>query len=579
MSSYGKFQSDNAKFTKKESRTNYNPEFNSTVDSKGKKESDKFNENLNKYIEFLSWARFYPDLLLDLLKPKTGGINLHPDQRTFLRATVRFFSFYGVFPRGFGKTFNEVLAMFVISILFPSINQSLTAQTKENAAELLKDKYLEIVKYYPWFHNEIYDKKFSKNDAEITFVNNSRIDILANAQTSKGQRRNRINIEESALLNSVVYEDALEPIVEVGRMTVGKLGMTNPEELNQQINFFTTSGFRGSDEYQRSLRMVDDMVDLKGVIVLGSDWHLGCWYGRGSTKKQMQRKKKNTSPIAFAMNYMSHWVGSVENSLVDVNNLLKIRNLTAPVFVPNNDRDYFLGVDVARSQSTSNNQTSVSVLEVERLDNGKVKSINLVNLVNISNALSFSAQAIKVKLIKKQYNAKMVISDGNGLGSGLIDEFMKSQVNPADGEILECWNTINTDAIPDEEVFENCLYDLKAQSNNTEVIVNFIDMVDSGKLRLLEKRKEIDYDLNDRNSFVTSVVPFVQTDFLIEEIVNLQLEHINNGRLKVKRVVRKIDKDRFSSLSYSLWYVKTFEDNITETRDDFDILSAYTIFL
>ena len=577
MSSYGRYQSDNAKYSKKESRTNYNPEFNNTVESKGQKESDKFNDNLNKYIEFLSWARWNPDLLLDLLKPKTGGINLHPDQRTFLRATVRFVSFYGVFPRGFGKTFNEVLAMFVIAILFPSINLSLTAQTKENSAELLKDKYLEIVKYYPWFHNEIYDKKFSKNDAEITFVNNSRIDILANAQASKGNRRNRLQIEESNLLNSAIYEDVLEPIVEIGRMTVGKLGMTNPEELNQQINFFTTSGFRGSDEYQRSLRMVDSMVELKGVLVLGSDWHLGCWYGRGSTKKQMQSKKKNTSPIAFAMNYMSHWVGSIENCLVDVNNLLKIRNLTSPVFIPNDKCDYFLGVDVARSQDTSNNQTSVAVIEVERLPNGKVKSMNLVNLINISNALSFSAQAIKVKLIKNQYNAKMAATDGNGLGSGLIDELMKSQVNPADGEILGCWNTINTDAIPDEEVFENCLYDLKAQSNNTEVIVNFIDIVDSGKLRLLEKRKDIDYDLNDKNAYLTNVV-FVQTDFLIEEIVNLQLEHINNGRLKVKRMVRKINKDRYSSVSYCAWYIKTFEDNITETRDDFDILASYLQF-
>lgn len=215
MSSYNNFQSDNAKFTNKESRNNYNPEFNNTVSAKGVKEEDSFNENLEKYTNFVSWARWYPDLFLDLIKPKTGGIKLHPDQRTFLRATVRFASFYGVFPRGFGKTFNEVLAMFITAILFPAIQLSLTAQTKESASELLKDKHDEIIGYYPWFKNEIYKTSFSKNDAEVKFVNDSRIDILANSKTSLGQRRKRIMIEEAALLNDELFQDVLEPIVEV----------------------------------------------------------------------------------------------------------------------------------------------------------------------------------------------------------------------------------------------------------------------------------------------------------------------------------------------------------------------------
>lgn len=60
-----------------------------------------FNDNnLNKYIDFASWTLWRPDLFLDLLKPKEGGINLHADQRVFLRCATRFFSLYGCFPRG-----------------------------------------------------------------------------------------------------------------------------------------------------------------------------------------------------------------------------------------------------------------------------------------------------------------------------------------------------------------------------------------------------------------------------------------------------------------------------------------------
>ena len=43
-------------------------------------------------------------------------------------------------------------------------------------------------------------------------------------------------------IHNYTFEDALKPIVEIGRTTQGKLGTINPLELNQQINFFTTSG-------------------------------------------------------------------------------------------------------------------------------------------------------------------------------------------------------------------------------------------------------------------------------------------------------------------------------------------------
>ena len=100
MSSYNKFQSDNAKYSNKESRNNYNPDFNSSVDSKGEEEYNQLKSNIDKYVELISWIRWYPDLFLDLIKPKSGGINLHSDQRTFMRIAMRFLSMYGVYPRG-----------------------------------------------------------------------------------------------------------------------------------------------------------------------------------------------------------------------------------------------------------------------------------------------------------------------------------------------------------------------------------------------------------------------------------------------------------------------------------------------
>ena len=250
-----------------------------------------FGENLWSYYQFVSWARWYPDLYIELFKSEDSNMQLHYDQRVFMRCDIRFQSMYGVFSRGYAKTYTEVLDDVIVATLTPNITLSVTAQTRENSAALLQDKINEILTHYPLLENEIEYKRFSKNDAIVKFKNGATITNLANAQTSKGRRRHRIKIEESALLNNTLFEDALAPIVEVPRTTSGSLALVDPEEMNFQIHFFTTSGYRGSDEFARSVRMVNGMRDCSGDIVLGASWKLPCYYGRGSTKAQILKKK------------------------------------------------------------------------------------------------------------------------------------------------------------------------------------------------------------------------------------------------------------------------------------------------
>lgn len=520
-----------------------------------------FGKNLYNYYEFISWARWYPDLFIDLLRTEKSNFNMHFDQRVFLRSDVRFMNMYGTFSRGYAKTFNEVLSAVIVAILFPQIELAISAQTKENAADLLKSKFNEIRNKFPLIENELAkEPKFIKGDALITFKNGSTIDAIANAQTTKGQRRRRLKIEESALLNNELFQDALEPVTEVPRYTVGKMALVDPQELNQQIHFFTTSGFRGSDEYQRSVDMYDNMCDLKGQIVLGSNWMLPCWYGRGSNKSQILRKKSTSSPIAFAQNYEQEWVGSADGALVDINKLMNCRTLTTPMINFNKlDEEFYLGVDVARSQKASNNQSSIAAGRVIRnKESNRIVSIEIPNIMTVSNAMNFSAQACLVKKIKKSFLAKAVIADGNGLGAGLIDELLKESYDPVTGEYLGCWNTMNTDNQPEIKDAEKCLFDMKAQHFQSKVVADFIDAVESGKLKLLEKKQDADFTAKDKQNMDLHVLPYVQTDLLFEEIANLKLKHMTNGALSVEKVVKKVDKDRFSALSYLIFYITEY---------------------
>lgn len=553
-----------------------NPNFNSSISSKSLKEEDKFTKNLDKWVKFISWARWFPDLFLDLITPETGGIRLDLDQRVFMRCLSRFMRVYGVFPRGYGKTFIELLTMYVIAILYPDSNLSMSAQTREASAKLIKEKHTEIIKFYPLIEAEIIKANISKDTAEVIFASGSKIDNLANTQSSKGLRRHRLNMEESALINDIVFQDALEPIPNVPRRTIGRQGLVNPDELSGQLHFLTTAYFKNT-EYERSLMMLDEMAELKGVIVLGSDWQLACEYGRGETKTQILAKKEKLSPVFFATNYESKWIGSTDNCLVNVDKLMELRILPKSELKGDGKSEYYIGVDVARSTKTSNNQTSISIGKVKRDKNEKVKNVQLINLINLPNGMNFTGQAIIIKQLKSMFKAKKVILDGNGLGVGLVDELLKSHIDPLTGDELIAYDTINTDHESDELETDKCLFVINAQGINSDIIVNFINMVESKKLQLLDKVDQNKINEYDNDIFKNGLLASVQTEYFIEEVANLQLKTLNGGKLTVERNSKTLDKDRYSAVAYMLYYIKEYEDK-TVKSSDIDISRLFNNF-
>jgi ribonucleoside-diphosphate reductase alpha chain len=573
MANYNNFQSNNAKHSNSSSRTNiYEADFNPTVNAKGMAEVDNFTKNLDKYIDFVSWGRWNPDLFWDLITPETGGIRLDLDQRVFLRCLARFITNYGVFPRGYGKTLLEIMGMYHTAIFFPDIELTMTAQTRENAAKLVDEKHREILKFYPLMANEITKYSNTKDTVEVIFTSGARIDVMANAQSSKGARRKRLSVEEAAQINAALFEDVLEPIVNVPRRTIGKQALIDPHELNGQISFFTTSWFRGSDEFERNLHMIDNMAELKGNIVLGSDWQLACSYGRGETRSQLLDKKAKLSPTFFAMNYESRWTGATDGSLVSINKVMDLRTLTSVETKAAKNGEYVLSMDVARSEKDSNNQSSIAVLRIIRSKTNKIKQIKVVNLINLPNGLNFTGQTIELKRIAKIFNPKRIIIDGNGLGSAIVDECLKEQIDPLNGETLDCWDTMNNDKEPEIRGADKLVYDLHSQGINTDIIINFIDMIESQKLQLLQKNDNKDYDVNDADYIKSEVLPFIQTDLLLEEIANLKLKKLPSGKYSIEQVTKKINKDRYSAIAYGLWYIKEFEDK--QVDSDFD-MSAY----
>lgn len=160
------------------------------------------------------------------------------------------------------------------------------------------------------------------------------------------------------------------------------------------------------------------------------------------------------------------------------------------------------------------------------------------------------------------------------VGVGLVDELLKAHLDPITGEELIAYNTLNTDDETDELVSKQCLYVLKAQGINSDIIANFIALVDGGKLRLLDKVDQNSVDLAQNNFMEDILLSSVQTDFLVEEISNLRLIFNKNGSMSVEQNTKKYDKDRYSALVYLLYYIMYFE-NKQEKKKEIDVRKTF----
>lgn len=116
---------------------------------------------------------------------------------------------------------------------------------------------------------------------------------------------------------------------------------------------------------------------------------------------------------------------------------------------------------------------------------------------------------------------------------------------------------------------EDCLFALKAQGIQTDIILNFINVFESGKIELLPKIDQNQFD-STGNYLTNDKLASVQTDLLIEEVSNLSLKTLNGGKLAIEMVTKSIDKDRVSSLMYCIYYILKYE-NKARTQSNTDI--------
>lgn len=462
----------------------------------------------------------------------------------------------------------ELLAIYIMAILYPRTTWSMSAQTLQTSAGFFSDKHADIMQFYPIIAQEIDGKvKITDNAVEICFKNGSVVTNVTNGSNAKGLRRNGITFEEAALMSFTNYRDNTEPLTSEELKSPRYQSVYDPYCRNKQ-NFVTTAYYK-NEAYEFCKQLVIDKANCKETFVYGASYRLPAKFGRGRSIEQVEALVDKVGQLMFNFNYGSRWAVNNGSCIVDIDLLKSLQTLSKPEMKPVKDGEYVVSIDVARSAKTSNNASAIAILKVVRDSKGKVREIQAVNLVKLPNGMNFKDQTVITKKLCKLYNASVLVIDINGLGKGLMDYVLDEQVLD-DGEILEALDMINTDYRSSYNNAKRMVYGIEAQSNNSEMITQFINIVETKKLRLLQPfdvNKAL--DIPDEDYLVSDVLPYLRTENFIAEVQNLTVEAIpSSNKLKIGQLVRA-DKDIFSAVEMGSWYImKHCNDSYEEEEED-----------
>jgi hypothetical protein len=548
----------------KDSDTFSNPQ-NSETNNVNASQIKSFENVKEKWRELCSYFRWYPDKFLDFISPPDSKIQLYFYQRIYLRIMMRYRKVFLTATRGSTKSYLQNLAFILKCVMYSKTRLFTCAVGKEQAAKITADNINDIFEHYPLLRKEVKIFTENKDYTKLVFYNGSKYDVVQMRDSTRGGRRFGGAIEEISdkkfdgnILNAVVI-----PLMANDRIAM--CGGVDPNEIHKSELYITTAGTQQQFSYEKMSEVYGDMLNGKSAFCLGNSYELPCMFGQLDIDFIEELRESPTySILDFMREYQSIWTGSSSDSLVSDDKLNKCRNVGVAEWEHCGDSNviYCLAYDVSRNEGDENALSCLAVIKLTpKSDGNYVKEV--VNLFSMEGQHdTWQAKFLKQKV--KEFKARILIVDANGLCSGVVDQLVldlndgNPPYNVVNDEKLQWKKYESSNGIP-------MVFALKSQNKdtkNSDMINNFMQVFNKLDIGLLKSpsegikslEKKLKHKIKDSEELVNAEIPYLLTDNLCEEIMNLKYKQ-NGNETKIERISRKIQKDKFSALLYGLYWI------------------------
>lgn len=310
------------------------------------------------------------------------------------------------------------------------------------------------------------------------------------------------------------------------------------------------------------------------------------------TKEQVMNEltEEDFDPIAWEMEMSALFFGENESSYFKLVDVDKNRTLYK-AFYPQDNLDFdankpfkttlpkvkgeirVIGMDIALMKGARNDNSIFTLIRL--IPNGTSYQRQLVYMEHMNGEHS-EVQAIRLKQLHHDFEADYVVLDTMGNGMSVYDSCVKTLYDKQRDIEYPAWTCYNDKNMADRCLSPDALpiiYSMKVNSAalNHEIATGLREDLKQGKIKLLaseiEAREEFatkkNYQKLSEEEKLKMIVPYMQTNILVNELINLGYVISENGFIKVHEVGTN-RKDRYSSFAYANYLCRQIEKDLNK---------------
>jgi len=527
-------------------------------------------------------------------------------------------SFVAICSRATGKSW--LLAVFACAkaVLYPKSEIVICSSTKEQAGIIVGDKIVSLMASSPNLSREVSNITTNANKWQVDFHNGSIIKVVASRDSSRGKRSTFTIYEEFRLIDKSVVDAVIRPFSYVRQAEY--LSLPEYEKIDELIEepkevFISSAYHKGLWWYDETKTNLKDMIKGKNSMVMCLDYSLALKH-RIKTSARIKQEKSKMDDITALEEYDNIPWGENANAYFRLSMFEKLRKIDK-AFYPQRNEDYdpkknkydvvkqkeegeirIISCDIASRGGSANDLAVTSCFRLLPTKKGYLRE--LVYMESFSGKDTIS-QGVRIKQIWKDFLADYIVLDVANIGISVYEQLGIVTKDSERGEEYPAMTVMQHNTIDQKDYEELCnhttainalsiIYPITASAKlNSQIAVEMRDKLQrklfaflvsdmDAEAYLIEKNAEYASSKTDSDIKARILAPYVQTNFLINESINLEMTLVS-GNIKLDVATATARRDRYSSVSYGNYFVSLLDKDLLHEDDDGDeweMLAALT---
>ena len=575
--------------------------------------SEHWLSNKNNLLKFYEWNTFFRENL-DMYAEIYFGFALYPYQHLELYELNKNTLIDITGSRATAKTY--IIAIFAVckASLYPNSKIVICSATKGQSKLVVSEKIKnELMSQSPMLCREIKSIKDNQNDVIVYFRNGSTIKVLPSSENARGNRSTVTIYEENRMIDKFIIDSVISPFAII--RPVPYLKYEEYADLVEEPTEVYISSAWYASHWMNTLIQDTYKAMLKGEkqCVIGLDYSVSLKH-KIKTKNQILKDKRKFDPITFRIEYNNEMIKENTSAFFTYKMFTDNQRNKKPLY-PRFDVDVLsrrknpysvskqqgeiriLSCDMAFAEGKHNDNSIFTCMRLipesttytVQSEGGTSKEISqgyrkIVSYIESIQGGDITKQAIRIKQLYEDLSCDYVVLDTRNGGLACYDLLAKVMYDESRDKEYQPWVCMNDDSIANRIKTIGALPVLFAinasQKLNSEIanemrialtnnmidfLIPFNEAVESTLTKIPEYMSAIDVDIQ-----LFYEQPYLETQELINECVELTYERKEQTGLIVISEQGANRKDRYTSVSYGVHFASLLEQDLLSDNSDYE---------